>query len=377
MNPWLPHLYRNGALRRRVPQQTISNALACAQAVQSRGLPAILTLAHLAIETGVEYQYLRKIVSRSFKDDYRVFKISKRHGGKRTICVPDFRLRSAQEWIGMNILERLPAHAAACAYHPKTSILKAASVHCRCRWLIKVDVEKFFESISERQVYAVFLRAGYQPLVCLELARICTRVHHRDAIRYRQTRWSNRRGRYGQIESYDRDGVGHLPQGAPTSPMLSNLAVVALDAEIQVIANDNGLAYTRYADDIVLSSGDPAFGRSNAGRIVRLLYAAMRHFGLRPNISKTTVAPPGGRKIVLGLLVDGDVPRLSRAFRDRLEVHLYGLKEFGVAGHARHRGMSLFGLRRHLFGLAQFARSIEPVFGAALIEQLAELEWAL
>ena len=215
-----------------------------AKVVQSVKLPPILSLNHLAVHTNCQYKYLRKVVCRNF-DPYRIFRIRKRSGGTRQICIPELGLAKVQTWINRHLLSQLDPHQASMAFSKGASTLNCASQHAGCRWLIKCDVEQFFESISEIQVYRVFLKAGYVPLVAFELARLCTRTY-KSSPRYKLKRW---RGRpYKQIASYFDSFVGHLPQGAPTSPKLSNLVMQDFDSELSNLANESNLTYTRYAD---------------------------------------------------------------------------------------------------------------------------------
>jgi RNA-directed DNA polymerase len=100
--------------------------------------------------------------------------------------------------------------------------------------------------------------------------------------------------------------------------------------------------------------------------------------GLAPNTAKTVLAPPGARKVVLGLLVDGNHPRLTKAFRDKLRMHLHFITrpDIGPAGHAERRGFtSIEGLRQHLLGLVAFAGQIDPVYGAECRAKLRSAPW--
>lgn len=180
------------------------------------------------------------------------------------------------------------------------------------------------------------------------------------------------------IKAYQQPRMGHLPQGAPTSPMLANLAMAAFDRELSDLAGSNGLTYTRYADDIALSTNKEDFSRDKAARIIGQVYALMGAHGLSPNATKTRVVPPGGRKVLLGLLVDGDAPRLTREFKSALRLHLYFLRHPGVgpARHAARRGFTaVAGLRNHVEGLISFARQIEPEYARARSVELASIHW--
>ena len=102
----------------------------------------------------------------------------------------------------------------------------------------------------------------------------------------------------------------------------------------------------------------------------------MRSIGLRPNISKTTIVPPGSRKIVLGLCVNDNVPRLSRDFKQRLKTHVHYIVRFGILKHSRARKFdSVVGFREHLKGLIRYAKHIEPDFTRKLLSELNKSDW--
>lgn len=177
-----------------------------------------------------------------------------------------------------------------------------------------MDITGFFESVSEIQAFRVFKSLGYQPLVAFELARICTVSVGSLSPRRFLSAWRSKRDNE-KIPSYTSDILGYLPQGAPTSPMLSNLVMREVDAEIQKISKKFGLTYTRYSDDLTFSTrGD--FSRNKARGFISEVSKILALDGFRPQHKKTSVIPPGSRKIVLGLQVDGDTPRLRREFKD-------------------------------------------------------------
>jgi RNA-directed DNA polymerase len=382
---WRPQAYIASGKQLGVLPEVLKNAVAQTTAfVTTRpGHQPILTLKHLAQLSDVDYAFLRRVVGRREIGDYACFRVRKQRasGTKvefRIICVPCEPLMRVQRWIAQNILREQPVHPASFAYSPESQISAAAKVHLGARWLIKTDIRRFFESISEIQAYRVFRQLGYQPLVSFELARIVTRQGPKPWRQ--QPQWHGSAHQYQTIEAYQAARLGHLPQGAPTSPMLSNLVAVALDERVAAIAQSYDLLHTRYADDICLSTASRQFTRRRAKAVIGQLYRAMAEFGFSPNVSKTQVVPPGARKVVLGLLVDTQRPRLSRPFKDELRRHVHFLThpEVGVARHAARRGFaSTIGLRNHLYGLLAHAGSVEPEFADALREELSQVDWPL
>ena len=344
----------------------------------------IFTLNHLALISGTSLHKLRKVVSRNESDGYhyRFFQISKRcrkksKPTKRFICIPSSDLMRVQRVINSVILSKVPAHSASVAYTKGSSIYNAASIHCGCKWLIKLDIKNYFESISERSVYSIFRSIGFPALLSFEMARICTRVIPRRGLTY-DSRWINPRFEKGKIKAYRNRDVGSLPQGSPSSPMLANLASVHLDEEIADLAYKNGLEYTRYADDITLSTDNEYFSRLKASKLIQEVYFVMRKYGFEPNTTKASVTPPGGRKVVLGLLVDGASPRLTRDFRSKLRQHLYFCRKdgYGPIKHAKHKNFaSILGFKNHLAGLISYAKQIDPDFGKKMNDEFNKIEW--
>lgn len=372
---WSRNDYLTFAQSNGTPEQDAVFAWQQATLLQQRGLPAVLTLKHLASMVDVSYQYLRTVVSRRV-DPYRVFRIRKRSGGVRYIAVADPGLAKAQRWIDRAILTKVPPHLNAMAYSAGSSIVRCAARHAGCRWMIKCDVQQFFESISEIQVYRVFREIGYEPLVSFEMTRLTTRVMPTDNRKYRLPQWQQKHPFSYSIESYNSGRIGHLPQGAVTSPRLSNLAAKRLDEELTALAKANDLNYSRYADDIILSSYSKDCDRNAAQHLIRKVYERMRSNGLRSRTAKTRIVPPGARKIVLGLCVNGNVPRLTKEFKRRIETHVHFLQRFGLQKHASNRGFdSSFGFREHFRGLLCYARQVDEAFYKKQIERLSSTDW--
>lgn len=373
-----PHLYRSAGKKAGIPSEIVERALTQAIPPEKRGLPAILTLRHLAHLTGAGYKYLRAIAARS-DEGYRTFVIKKRNGRGRLIAAPQPILAAVQRWIVDNVLNKRDVHSASYAYSPESSPAKCAAQHLGARWLVKLDIHDFFESINERRIYYIFRECGYQPLVSFELARICTRGTERGTEPFQQ--WQIERHRLPPgLKAYRTRKMGHLPQGAPTSPMLSNLASFGLDELLTKIAGKYGLIYTRYSDDVVFSTGND-FSHKEAAGLLCDASRAFTAFGHQPHREKLVVAPPGSRRTVLGLLVDGESLRLRPEFKDRLSNHVRGIEKFGVVEHANHRHFSsIWGLVRHLDGSLVYANTVEPNYAAPLrnrlLETLKDQGWA-
>lgn len=388
MEYWRSQHYRTIGAGQGISQDILNAAVQTGEAIVQKNaqLQPVFTLRHLAYLTDCDYGLLRAIIGRATQDPYRVFRIHKRprqdgQNRYRTICAPAPQLLAVQRWLATNILNHagLYIHPASKAFAPNCTLMEAAKPHCGAKWLIKVDVQNFFESISEIAAYRAFRRLGYQALMSFEFARLCTRLggwtKRRSHQQWRRNPWL----RY-EIDAYNHSQgrIGHLPQGAPSSPMLANIAMFATDDELNALALMFRLNYSRYADDLVFSTTDPAFTRKQAASVVGSVYRILGKYGFSPNTSKTQIVPPRARKIVLGLLVDETYPRLPREFKEKMRMHLYYLKKNGVgpARHAATRGFTaVAGLRNVLYGLAAFATQIEPKYGANIRKELDSIAW--
>lgn len=342
--------------------------------VLCNNLPPIYDLKHISHYTGVGFTYLRSVVSRE-RSPYNPYSIPKRSGGKRFIHAPENGVKGVQRWISCEILSHLSPHWRCFSFHKNSSIKQCAAEHSLSRWLIKIDIERFFESVSEIQVYKLFRKLGYKPLVSFELARICT-ICPSHIIGNHSRRWVLYNKGEGKLP-YKREMVkyiGRLPQGAPTSPQISNLIFHDIDEVFQKIAEGNGMVYTRYADDITFSSSKKQFCRDDALSIIGQINTILTTNGYNPQHKKLKIIPPGAKKIVLGLEVSESVPRLQKSYVNKIEAHLRGMALFGIPQHSIHRKFgSVIGMLDHVRGLINYACFIEAERGAIMLEKFNRL----
>lgn len=368
--------YKSGGRRLGVEPATLDNALAVMSRLRATDprITPVLTLRHFAALTGLPYRFLRGTVARRSYAKYRIVYLKKRipgRSGLRMISIPPKSVMEAQRWLVDNVLQFTMVHPASFAFHPGSSPVLAAEQHPNTRWLLKVDIEDFFHSVREREVAAIFTRIGFQKLLAFELSRLCTVAVDRGPGR-------NPGPMTEPIALYGSEYEGMLPQGAPTSPMLANLAMAQTDAALADQAEKHGFRYSRYADDLAFSTnGDRTVPEMK--RLQREVYRTLNAAGFKPNLRKTVIRGPGSRRIVLGLLVDGPSPRLSREFRDNLRLHLHYLldPDHGPAKHALARGTAVSSLYHHVRGLIGWAREVEPDYGRRLLEAFETIVWPL
>ncbi|MBQ1561041.1 reverse transcriptase family protein [Caulobacter sp.] len=358
-----------------MPGAVIDSALAIMERIRrvDPRMTPVFTLRHLSEMTGTRYGLLRSVVARR-THPYKVFTLKKAIPGRtrvRLICTPNRELKTTQDWIVRNILQHTRAHPASYAYHPGSRPEFAARMHCGCDFLLKVDIEDFFTRVTEGKICEVFEGLGYPDLIAFELARLTTVVASggKSPSVDPAVRWPT-------IKAYQHAAEGFLPQGAPTSPMLSNLVMRHLDDRFAAMAAAANMKYTRYADDLAFSARKP-HTRATVAAFKRKVLRELSEAGYRPNLRKTAIRGPGARRIVLGMLVDGPEPRLSREFKDDLRQHLHYLasEDFGPSRHAERQKLSVSTLYHRVRGLIGWAMRVEPKFGAKCLAQFEAVAW--
>ncbi len=245
----------------------------------SRGANAAsgLGVAELALRLGLTEAELRTLAPR-----YNSFRVPKRSGGERVIHEPEEALKRVQRLILRRLLKRLRSHAAAHGFERGRSIVTAALPHARRAVVLRMDVQDFFASTKAARVESYFGNVGWNAEAAALLARLCTHA-------------------------------GGLPQGAPTSPRLSNLVNFRLDARLSALARASGAAYTRYADDMTFSFD--ADERENIVSVIRTAKKILGEEGYRLHTNrKLRVLRRHARQTVAGLVVNDGV-RLPRPTR--------------------------------------------------------------
>lgn len=363
MVSWSAHqLYLEA--KSKIGTQQATNLRQYARVLQRKNLPVVFTLNHLAKITGISHTLLRDTVERGReRKNSRIYSIKKSSGGERFIHVINDDLAFVQKFINSEILQKLTPHPCSYAFHESGGVRECAEIHCGARWLFKFDLCDFFYHINERHVFEVFLNAGYRNLIAFEMARLCTTTRMPSNLHYLLK--PNKSGIETQDKKYrfynqHNEKLGLLPQGAPTSPMLSNLVAFKLDQKLETFAREHGLTYTRYADDITFSTSDDLPEKTSIGYIQRSVIKIISQCGFWNNTGKMHVAGPGSRKIVLGLLVDGEKARISKATFKRVDRLLHSIKVYGLDAVSVHEQFkSPVGLYEHLRGLLAFIKDVD------------------
>jgi RNA-directed DNA polymerase len=266
------------------------------------GLPPLATARDLAAAIGIDEGALAWLTyhrGAATVDHYHRFTIPKRNGGTRVISSPKGRLRVAQSWVLHHILSRLALHDAAMAFRPARSIKDNAALHRGRAIVVRIDLTDFFPSIGFRRVKGLFESFGYNEGVSTILALLCT-----EAPRVAVT-LANPADASGDERRYVAIGGRVLPQGACTSPAITNILCRTLDARLAGLARRFGYTYSRYADDLVFSHPDPS---APLGAFLSFVQRVIAEEGFTINAEKTRVMRPHQRQAVTGLVVNTAAP---------------------------------------------------------------------
>nr|WP_296771551.1 reverse transcriptase family protein [Rhodococcus sp. (in: high G+C Gram-positive bacteria)] len=269
-----------------------------------------------------------------------------------TIVIP--RLREMQRKILRRILDRVPAHGAAHGFVKGRSPRTFGIPHSGRDIVIAVDLKDFFPSIGIDRVVAIFGALGYPRTVAWNLAYLCTTI----------TPASGLTGLPSAQASALRSR--HLPQGAPTSPALANLAARRLDIRLNGLAASMKMRYTRYADDLAFS------GAGDADRLLWAVRQIVREEGFALNLGKTRVRRAHKRQELAGLVVN-EWPAVPRREYDELRAILHNCITTGAEVQNRS-GSADF--RAHVYGRIARVGETSAARRRTLLAMAERVDWS-
>ena len=287
--------------------------------VELQSSPNLLKRRFAELKTGrdvanlleVPYSYLIQILYWGrWRHPYRVFSIAKRSGGVREISAPPASLRILQAKLNSILQLVYVRKPAVHGFVSGKSILSNAQGHVGKRFVLNVDLADFFPSINFGRVRGVFMARPYSipaPAATV-LAHMCCHEQR-------------------------------LPQGAPSSPIVSNLVCAKLDGELQALAKKHRCMYTRYADDITFSTTVPNFPRELARPLTSLsgdglvlgqaLIDTIESNGFEINTKKQRLQIAGMHQEVTGLTVNR-FPNVARPLVRQIRAMLHAWEKYGL-----------------------------------------------
>jgi RNA-directed DNA polymerase len=276
-------------------------------------LPPVVSVRCLGVLFGFSSEFVWAMYHRTARY-YSHFTIPKGRG-KRDIHAPRIALKIILSWFGSSLAPSLDLQPCVYGFVRGKSAIQAAKIHCGAAWIFSTDIKDFFPSTSKSVVKKSLMSIGYSEVGAEIMSKLCC---------------------------YDNG----LAQGSPASPALSNLAFSDADKEIIHLAEDLGVNYTRYADDLVFSgSGKPP---DNLDISIRTI---IERYGWEiADHKQTLVCSPKSLK-VHGLLVNGTTPRLTKSYRNRIRAFRH------IIGRRGNKAENFERIQGHL----SYAKSVEEI----------------
>lgn len=242
-------------------------------------------------------------LSNSLEKHYHTVYLPKSDGSKRKLSVPDLILKPVQKSIADNILIQYPISKYAKAYKPGSSIQKNARPHVGKKKILKLDIEGFFDHILYSRVKdTVFYEEKYSESIRILLTMLC---YYNDS----------------------------LPQGAPTSPAITNIIMYDFDETVGDFCIKKKIAYTRYCDDMTFS------GCFDEREIISFVKGELRKLGLFLKNRKTAVISASKRQVVTGIVVNEKM-NVTKDYKKTIRQEIYYIKKFGLDEHLKRLGIS-------------------------------------
>ena len=242
-------------------------------------------------------------LSNNLEKHYHTIYIPKSDGTKRKLSVPDLILKNVQKSIADNILAYYPISKYATAYKVGSSVQRNARPHVNKSKILKLDIEGFFDNIIYSRVKnVVFREEKFSEPIRILLTMLCY---------YKES----------------------LPQGAPTSPAITNIIMYDFDEKIGAFCHKNCISYTRYCDDMTFS------GDFDEKEIIALVKDELKNLGLFLKNRKTAVISSAKRQTVTGIVVNKRI-NLTKEYKKRIRQEVYYIEKFGLEEHTKRQGIA-------------------------------------
>jgi RNA-directed DNA polymerase len=300
--------------------ETIERCLSYAKILIDSELPVIYNYSHLAALVGYNTTYILRAADHP-RYFYRQFNIQKKSNGVRVISEPLPSLMEIQQWLLHELLYYVDVSKFSKAYLPNTTLKQNLVFHRNTSLVMKLDIENF-GSIKRNSIRKIFISLGYS----LPLSNLFSKLCCLD---------------------------DQLPQGAPTSPYLSNLYLKKFDEKVGAFCLPHKIRYTRYADDLTFS------GDFNTEIIHDFVKNELEKLNLFLNSGKTSVMKKSDRQIVTGVVVNEKL-QVERSKRKKIRQIMHFIDNFGLENHMNRIGCYRDNYLGHLLGKINFILFINP-----------------
>lgn len=336
--------------------------------------PVIFSTVHLADLSGLTSDLISSILE-SRRQQYSYFRIKKRRGGFREIMSPNPRLKYIQKWIYLNILRNYPLNESCFGFRDDLSIKNNAEVHRSSRLILKVDLLKYYDTITENRVFGIFKAMGYVPNLARSFAEICTGFHRLEY--WNDIKGKEREALHDLVSGYH----AVLPQGAPSSPALANIVGNKMDKRFNTLGKIYGFRYSRYADDLTFS-----LPLKKKGRLPRLnqIERIIQDEGFFINKEKINYYKRGMKQYVTGITVTENF-HVSKKYRKKIWMHLYYSKKYGPYNHLKSvyeknnkdRSSIPSSFQDWLLGHISFIYSVNTNVGLKMYSEFNKIDWRI
>ena len=281
-------------------------------------------LSSLEQDLGVDARTLYG-VSNNISRHYRPAEIPKGDGSVRRLWVPDEPLKSIQRKIARVLLSPMEVSPHATAYRYGAGIVKNARAHVGQPRVLTLDIFRFFDHVRYSAVKEKAFPAD----------RYC------EANRILLT-----------LLCYYREG---LPQGAPTSPWISNLILKEMDDTLGAWCGERGIVYTRYCDDMTFS------GDFDEKEVIKQVSTMLVPYGFRLNHKKTKVFKASQRQTVTGIVVN-QKENVSKDYKREIRKEVFFCQKHGVEEHLHHEMLDISPSQylNKLLGKINFVLQVSP-----------------
>lgn len=300
--------------------------------------PVILNSYHLSNLVGIKWVVLKQLIDNKYC--YHQFYVLKKNKiEKRSISAPSNELLFVQEFIKNNILAKVTIHQSAYGFVNNKSILDNAQAHLNAEMILNIDLKNFFPSIKKNRVYYIFNKiCGYDKTMSYCFTKLVTLNNC-------------------------------LPQGAPTSPVISNIAAYKLDVRLSNLAQKLQINYTRYADDITFSGSKDKVNL----QLLNFTSKIIKEEGFKLNGKKTRFSSKSCRQEVTGLIVNNCSVHVDRRYIRKVRQELHYIKKFGIDKHILNAEILNSYYLDHLKGKIMFIWQVEKEQGEKLLKQYNEI----
>ena len=311
--------------------------------------------------------WLADLDKRQRKTHYVCRWIRKR-SGMRLIESPKAMLKRVQRQILREMLHVVPASKRAHGFVRNRDVKTFVGAHVGQPICLKMDLRNFFPSIRAGRVYRLFIRLGYPLDVAWLLTGLCTTVTRRATFE-KLTEYPK------QNELVSTYGHRHLPQGAPTSPALSNFCAYRMDCRLSGLAEALGGHYTRYADDLLFSFDEKLANdrqaRNRMRRLAQKVAVIVLEEGFDVNFRKTRIMLKSQRQMCAGIVIN-KTTNLSRAKFDQLRAVLYNCVKHGPVSQNLRKHADF---RSHLAGKIAWVCHLNSARSSKLAELFNQVDW--